>query len=100
MFRTSPRLAAELWDAYVTICPQPAVALRFHLERLGMPAASMAALDQRFRHFATLLPPRALLQASGSLSPEGPERRKDVIQFESKVLGHVDPHGGWLLHGE
>jgi len=97
VFHVKPTLADELWWAFQTQYPQKVQSIIYHLEHIGAPATSLAVLDMRLQHFAALIPPTAVLGACGVVSPEGPGRRTDVIQFEDAMLRHVDQTGGWRL---
>lgn len=92
--QTSPRLAAELWRAYVALDPPRSTTTRYALDTL-LAQSTLATFQQRLQHLDTLLPPKALMAASTRLSPEGRCRRRDVVACETTLLRYVDRHGNW-----
>ncbi len=79
-------LAGELWRAYVELYPVTCTTVAYALENVCREAPSMAVVSQRLVHFERMLPPRALFDAARRLAPEGRPRRRDVIEFEAKLL--------------
>lgn len=94
LLRTTPRLARELWQAYCAIYPHTSVTTRFQLDRMLTPP-TITAMEQRLAHLEALLPPSALLEVSGRLSPEGAPRREDIVAFEERLLRYVHD-GHWI----
>jgi hypothetical protein len=97
-FGGSHRLAHELWRAYAELYPFSAQTTAFHLHRVfdGLTTgASDTVCLQRIKHCQDLLPPAHLLAGCQRLSPEGPHRRKDVIDLEKHLLAAVDAAGQW-----
>jgi hypothetical protein len=84
--------------AYQDLYPFTATSTAFALNQIFSGLVDNTPDDvirQRIAHGQHLLPPAHLLAACQRLSPEGPNRRRDVIDLEQQLLDLMDAAGHW-----
>jgi len=94
---TSPSLCTEIWAAFCTLYPERIQPLLYAFHKLDAERVPRAIVLQRLGHLEGLMSGKNILSASLRVSPEGRKgRRKDIRQFEERLLAHVAPDGAWL----
>jgi hypothetical protein len=89
-------LAKELWQIFCELHPEQAQSLAYSLHKLDTEPVNAAILQQRFVHLQGVLTPRSMVALCVRLAPEGRLRRKDVLEFEEKLLKFVDANGHFV----
>jgi hypothetical protein len=94
----SARLGRDLWASFCTVCPAQIPTLAFAIAQLDDVIQGEAPRDKiptRCARLTALMTPRDLFTASVHLSPEGPRRRRDVVEWEASLLANVTSDGRW-----